>query len=285
MNMFLKERGHFLLKPLPLIIFFAILQLLVALPSHHLNFDEAIWQYIGRNWFRNGLVPYAGGVDNKSPLIFAIFGLSDKLFGVNYWFPRILGTVCQSAGIYYVYKIGKHVSGEQAALFSTTIYGLSLLWKSTDGASVSFTETYSVTFIIISFFYNLTSQNNRKFFISGLIAGLGFGFRFSAFFGIAAIFISSFRRDKRSVIFFSSGVVLTVILIAILFLLAGINLHEFLTYALADNFVSGSVTDHNLSWRVTNFMNGFFYSEIILFYPFVAAFFFLEKILISSLPG
>ena len=262
---------------MPLIIIFTILQLLVALLSNHLNFDEAMWQYIGRNWFRNGLVPYAGGVDNKSPLIFAVFGLSDKLFGVNYWFPRVLGTACQSAGIYYVYKIARHIATEQAALFSTTIYGLSLLWKSTDGTSVSFTETYAVTFIIISFYYNLTSQNNRKFFISGLIAGLGFGFRFSAFFGIAAIFISSFRRDKRSVIFFSSGVVLSVILIAILFLLAGINLHEFLTYALADNFVSGSVTDHNLLWRVTNFMNGFFYSEIILFYPFVAAFFLFQK--------
>ena len=274
--MFLKEPKRFLLRPLPLITFFTILQLSVAL-SNHLYFDEAMWQYIGRNWFRNGLVPYAGGVDNKSPLIFAVFGLSDKLFGVNYWFPRILGAVCQSAGLYYVYKIARHIANEQAALFSTTIYGLSLLWKSTDGASVSFTETYAVTFIIISFFYSLTSQNSRGFFISGLIAGLGFGFRFSAFFGIAAIFISSLRRNKSSAIFFSSGVLLCVLLIAGLFLLAGINLHDFLTYALTDNFGSGSVTDHNLSWRLTNFMNGFFYSELILFYPFVVAFFFFRK--------
>jgi Dolichyl-phosphate-mannose-protein mannosyltransferase len=275
--MLLKEPKHFLLKPFPLIIFFAILQLLVALPSDHLNFDEAMWQYIGRNWFRNGLVPYAGGVDNKSPLIFAVFGLSDKLFGVNYWFPRILGTVCQSAGIYYVYKIARHIANEQAALFSMTIYGLSLLWKSTDGASVSFTETYAITCIIISFFYGLTSQNRRGFFISGLIAGLGFGFRFSAFFGIITIFISSFRRDKNSAIFFFAGVLSSVVLIAALFLLAGISLHDFIRYALTDNFGAGSTTDYNLAWRLTNFMNEFFYSEIILFYPFVAAFFFIRK--------
>ena len=162
--MLLSEPKQFLLRPLPLVILFGILQLSVVLLSSHLNFDEAMWQYIGRSWFRNRLVPYSGGVDNKSPLMFAVFGLSDQLFGVNYWFPRILGAVFQSVGIYYVYKIARHIASEQAAIFSTTIYGLSLLWKSTDGASVSFTETYSVTFIIISFFYSLTSKKNKEFF-------------------------------------------------------------------------------------------------------------------------
>ncbi|MEP6950892.1 MAG: glycosyltransferase family 39 protein [Ginsengibacter sp.] len=275
--MLLREPGHLLSRPLPLIIFFTILQLIVVLPSAYLNFDESMWQYIGRNWFRNGLVPYAGGVDNKSPLIFAVFGLSDKLFGVNYWFPRIVGALCQSAGIYYVYKIARHIATEKAALLSTIIYGLSLLWKSTDGASVSFTETYAITCIIISFFYGLTSQNRRGFFISGLIAGLGFGFRISAFLGIAAIFISSFRRGKNSAIFFLGGVLSCVALIAALFLFAGINLHDFLRYALTDNFGPGSTTDHNLLWSLVNFMNEFFYSELILFYPFVAAFFFFRK--------
>lgn len=160
--MLLKEPKRFLLRPLPLIIFFTILQLLVVLLSNHLNFDEAMWQYIGRNWFRNGLVPYAGGVDNKSPLVFVVFGLSDKLFGVNYWFPRILGTACQSAGIYYVYKIARHIANEHAAVFSTTIYGFSLLWKSTDGASVSFTETYAITFIIITVPVGFSSQSKVR---------------------------------------------------------------------------------------------------------------------------
>jgi hypothetical protein len=68
-------------SPLQIIIVLALLQLLITLLTDGfvLSFDEAIWHYIGRNWFRFNLVPYAGGVDNKSPLIFAIFGLSDKL--------------------------------------------------------------------------------------------------------------------------------------------------------------------------------------------------------------
>src|SRR5579871_5354318 len=103
-----------------LMVLFFILQLIVAFFTyyHSLTFDEAMWQYIGRNWFRNGLVPYTGGVDNKSPMIFAIFGLSDKLFGVNYWFGRVLGALVQSVGIYYLYKLAKHIAGEQAGILA-----------------------------------------------------------------------------------------------------------------------------------------------------------------------
>jgi len=113
-----------------------------------LSFDESIWQYIGRNWFRFRLVPYAGGVDNKSPLIFMIYGFSDFLFSVNYWFPRLLAIVCQSIGIYFVYRITKHVAGKQSGMLAVTLYGLSLLWKSTDGKIVSLTQTYEITFLI-----------------------------------------------------------------------------------------------------------------------------------------
>src|SRR6476469_3160588 len=136
-------------QPLQLIILLTLLQLFIGLLSNNLTFthEEAMWQYIGRNWFRNGLAPYSGGVDNKSPLIFAIFGLSDKLFGVNFWFPRIIGTFCQSVGLYFVYKIAKHVAGGHAGVFAVTLYGLSLLWKNTGGSYVSFTETYAVMFI------------------------------------------------------------------------------------------------------------------------------------------
>src|SRR6185503_9226420 len=96
---------------LQLIVLLTLIQLFIALLTNGfaLSSDEAMWHYIGRNWFRNGLVPYSGGVDNHSPLIFAVFGLSDKLFGVNYWFPRLLGTLCQSVGVFYIYKSATHI--------------------------------------------------------------------------------------------------------------------------------------------------------------------------------
>jgi len=277
----LSKKGiwHFLLQPLQLIILLTLLQLFVALLSNNLTFthEEAMWQYIGRNWFRNGLAPYSGGVDNKSPLIFAIFGLSDKLFGVNFWFPRIIGTFCQSVGLYFVYKIAKHVAGEHAGVFAVTLYGLSLLWKNTGGSYVSFTETYAVMFIIIAFYCYITALKKKDLFISGILAGFGLGFRLSACFGIIAIFISAMRKNISSAILFSIGVLAGATAVAIFLSLSGINLHDFLTYGFTENFGAGSATDYNVLSRLQRFIETFFYSELILFYPFVIGYFFIRK--------
>ena len=60
-------------------------------------------------------------------------------------------------------------------------------------------------------------------------------------------------------------------------LFAGIDLHNLYTYTLADNFGSGSPTDHSLSWKIENFSNKFFFSGMILFYPLVMAYFIIKS--------
>jgi hypothetical protein len=274
-----KKGAWSFLKPLHLIILLTLIQLFIALLSNNLTFthEEAMWQYIGWNWFHNGLTPYSGGVDNKSPLIFAIFGLSDKLFGTNFWFPRLIGTFCQSVGLYFIYKIAKHIAGKLAGIFALTIYGLSLLWKNTGGSYVSFTETYAMMFIIISFYKCVTGVKKKDFFISGVLAGLGLGFRLSACFGILAIFISATRKSIGSAILFLTGVLAAATAVAIIFSISGIELRNFLIYGFTDNFGTGSATDYNASWRLERFMETFFYSELILFYPFVIGYFFISK--------
>src|SRR5436305_9251744 len=126
-----------------LMVFF-ILQLAVAflvIDGNTLNFDEAIWHYIGRNWFRFGLTPYSGGVDNKSPFMFMIYGLSDLLFGINYWFPRMLGAASQTVGIFFLFKIVERKCSRETGLIAISIYGLSLLWKATGGKYTSFSAS------------------------------------------------------------------------------------------------------------------------------------------------
>ncbi|MGZ3749766.1 MAG: glycosyltransferase family 39 protein [Mucilaginibacter sp.] len=265
--------------PLQIIAILTILQLLVTLltDGFALSFDEAMWQYIGRNWFRHDLIPYAGGVDNKSPLIFALFGLSDRLFGVNYWFPRVVGTLCQSIGIYYIYKIARHMEGKRAAMFAISFYGLSLLWHGTGGRYVSFTETYGMLFIILAVYRYVTGQDNKDFFISGLFAGIGFAFRISAVWGIIAILFFAARKSKINALLFCAGVVSSVFLLTIIGAFAGIDVNSLVTYALADNFGSGSTTDRSLMWKMVNFSDKFFYSELILFYPFVLGYFFIKR--------
>ncbi len=259
----------FTVSPLQLIIIMGALQLLVTLLTYGftLSFAEAMWHYIGRNWFRHGMTPYSGGVDNKSPLIFAVYGLSDLLFGVNYWFPRVLGVVVQCIGMFYVYKIALQVASKRAGMFAMLLYGLALMWKVTDGKLASVTQTYEITFIIISFYFLRKGEGRKDPFISGIIAGLGFGFRISACFGIFALFISSWKRSFKSALSFAAGVIIVCAALLIAARLAGIDIYELYFYGFADNFGSGSPTDHNLVWKMEQFAEDFINSEMILLYP------------------
>ena len=266
-------------KPWQLIAILAILQLLITFLNGSMTFssEESMWHYIGRNWIRNGLVPYSGGVDNKSPLIFLIFGISDWLFGVSIWFPRIIGILIQSMGIYYLFKIVKYLAGSRAGFIAISLYGLSLLWKSTGGRHVSFTETYAVAAIIISFYYFLVAENFKSYFISGLLAALAIGFRLSACFGTCAILVSSIRRGGKQGLSFLLGLLSGLVLLVLIFSLAGINLNDLYIHAFADNFGSGSTTDHSLSWKVETFINTFFHDEILLFYAPVIGYFLIQR--------
>ncbi|HEY8930222.1 MAG TPA: glycosyltransferase family 39 protein [Mucilaginibacter sp.] len=261
------------------IILLTALQLFIALltDGFALSQDEGMWHYIGRNWFRNRLVPYSGGADNKSPLFYALFGLSDKLFGVNYWFPRVVGTLCQSLGLWFLYKTARLLAGRQAGILTISFYGLSVLWKSVDGKFVSYDETYEVTFIIASFYFLLGAKNKQGDFISGFLAAIGLCFRLTAIFGIGALFTSAIRKKGFAALSFSAGGLAGVLSGLLAAHLAGINLRDLYTFMLADNFGAGSTTDHGLIFRTIQFCNLFFFSEVILFYPLLIAYLFISK--------
>jgi hypothetical protein len=267
------------ITPLHLILLMGVLQLVFTLLSDGfvLSFDEALWAYIGRNWFRHGLVPYSGGVDSQSPLFFALFGLSDKLFGVNYWFPRVVGTVCQTIGLYYLYKIANRFAGKQAGMLAITFYGLSVLWHAAGGKYVSYTETYEVMFTIIAIYYFIKAESKGELLIVGLIAGVGLVCRISAFFVIAAIFCVSLYQHKFKAVFFCAGVILSYGVFLGIWALLGIDLHNMYIYDFADNFNSGSPYDHGFIWKLQQFSDKFLYTEIIQFYPLVIAYFLIKK--------
>ena len=265
--------------PIRLLVLFIVLQLAVTLLTNGftLYFDEAIWHYIGRNWFRHGLVPYTGGVDNKSPLIFAIYGLSDRLFGVNYWFPRVLGTGCQAVGLWYVYKLAGRLAGKQTGMLAMQLYGLSLLWHATNGKYVSLTETYEATGIILAVYLFLTSEKKGGWFLSGMAAAAGCAFRLTGLFGVAAIGLYSGWRRRVQGMFFVLGFVSGILLLAGAALMAGIHLSDFVLYGIRDNFGAHSPTDHPLSWKADQLADKFFYSEMVLLYPGAIAYVLLKK--------
>lgn len=269
----------FTITPVRLVILLALLQLLVALFTNSLTLthEESMWHYIGRNWFRHGLVPYTGGVDNKSPLIYFIFGWSDRLFGVNYWFPRLLGTIVEATGVYYLFKLARHLAGDRAGLFAISVYGLSLLWRTTGGKLVSFTETYTCTAVIISFYYTIAAKKNRDYFISAVFAGIALAFRLTSCFGILAILLVVLRQKRSAIWVFAGGVLLSLFLAVLAAFLAGIDLSSVYYYMVTDNFGAGSTTDHSWAWKMDLFSANFFNSEMVIFYPFVTAYVLIKK--------
>ena len=223
------------------------------------------------------MIPYQGGVDNKSPLIFLIFGVSDWFFGINYWFPRLLGVAVQSLGIYFLYKIAAKTINKQAAIFAMSFYGLSLIWRSTGGKYVSYTETYALTFTLMAVYFSVVCNSNRKVLLGGLFAGLGIGFRLTAIFGILPMLLFIFKRNRKSGVIYLTGVMTSIGALLFFSGIAGISPNDLLFFGVIDNFGSGSATSHTLAWKAQRFSEGFFYSEIILFYPAVICYFFLVR--------
>lgn len=266
-------------SPLQILLVITLLQLVVCLFTNGftLSFDESMWHYIGRNWLRHGMVPYSGGIDNKSPLIFLIYGISDFLFGVNYWFPRVLGTLVQSAGIYFLYLLAAHLEGKRAGIWVMSIYGLSLMWRSTDGKYPSLTETYAITLLLIAFYKYLVSIHRKDFFFSGMIAALALGFRITAIFGITAVCISGLRKNRVGQIIFCTGILTGICVLILLAIAAGIDPAEYLKFGVTENFGTGSITERSFSWRLQSFLTGFFNPEMILFYIPLAGYFLVKK--------
>lgn len=256
-----------------------ILQIAIALLTDGfcLSFDEAMWHYIGSNWLRHGLAPYAGGVDNKSPLIFAIFGFSDRLFGVNYWFPRVLASICEAVGLFYIYKIARYVANHRTGVIAVSIYGLSLLWHDTGGKYVSYTETYEVLFVIVAFYRFFTAKEKKDIFAAGLLIGIAIAFRITAVFATLLILINCFRKDKSYAGIFLVGAVASVFGLIILAIISGINPESMFTNMFLDNLNSGSAADHSLSWKLHNFADKFIWSSMPLFYPLVLGYLFIKR--------
>jgi hypothetical protein len=266
-------------QPAWLILIFAILQLLIALlvDGFILSFDESVWHYIGRSWFRYGLTPYTGGIDNKSPFIFAIYGLSDRLFGVNYWFPRVLGTACQCLSLWYLYKVARHLAGKEAGLWALQIYGFILMWNISNGKYPSYTETYEVTCVIISFYVFLTAKQRYRLFLGGALAALGVAFRLTGVISVFALGLASLRRRLTDVLVFALGFLVGIAVLAGIMMLCGIRLSDFIFYGFLDNLVAGSLTDHPMHEKVKRFTEMFWFSELVLLYPGVVAYLLMGK--------
>lgn len=265
------------MKARHLVLIFALLQVAIALLTDSGTFthEESMWHYIGRNWFRFGMTPYEGGVDNKSPLIFAVFGLSDLLSGINFWFPRLMGTAVEAVGVFYLYKIALNISGEnkKLATVATTVYGLTVLWPETGGKYVSFTETYAVALMIMAVYYYLSATQNKRFFVAGLLAGFAAGWRLSAAFSALAVSEHALFNKRKGLPSFIAGMAVSIVSLLVVAWMAGIEWRQLWQFMVSENVGQGSTTDHSFAWKRDSFLQLFASPAMWLFYPLIILWF------------
>ena len=127
-----------------IIIFFL---LLIASFNGDMGNDEGMWNYIGRVWI-NGIPPYTGAVDGKPPGIFMLFVISNFLFGVNFWFLRILGILAIVMTSILIYLIGRQLYNPLAGTLAMIIFGFTMAWGLMDGVYTAQIESFMILFII-----------------------------------------------------------------------------------------------------------------------------------------
>lgn len=104
----------------------------VALSNAHLTGDEYAWLLLAREWIHHNAELYVSIVDNKGPVLIALYGIATLFVGYEELVTALLGAVCIIVSAWCCVKLRKSVSGVDSfsiivILASPTLYGGTLL--------------------------------------------------------------------------------------------------------------------------------------------------------------
>ncbi|MEI6347760.1 MAG: glycosyltransferase family 39 protein [Bacteroidota bacterium] len=272
-----KSSYKILSSPLFIVLFLFTIFVLISF-NRVMNNDEGMWSYIGRIWSDNGIAPYLGAVDNKTPGIFEIYAISNLLFGVNVFFVRWLGVALLLLSSFIIYLIAKKLHSRLAGVISMYIFGLSMTWELMDGAYSSQTESFMVFFSVLAFYFVIKAKEKQNGFFWIILAGISMGFAI-AFKQIAVttmvallffyLVFSAKNKAKKSVlfgvIFLVFGVVISTIISVIPLLLSGVSFNDYFDGAWL--ILSNSASSAPSVVRLNGFIHLWLNSRIVIFYP------------------
>lgn len=157
--------------------------------------DEAIWNYVAHAWLRFGLPPYLGTVENKTPGIFFLFAVSNRLAGVNFWLPRLLGILSSALTCLGIYAIGRRLSGRAVGLLAMLLYGLTTASPIMDAPFTAQTETFMLAFSVLAAYLLVTTRQAASLrahlpaiFFAGCSLGAAIAFKQTAVITAAGLF-------------------------------------------------------------------------------------------------
>jgi hypothetical protein len=279
---------NLLINPSAILVFLFVILLFNSLIPL-LNYDEYLWSYIGRIWNRNGIPPYLGAVENKTPGIFIVYAVSDFLFESNIFFVRIVGVIATLISTWYLFKICTKLHSKLAGVFSMYVFGLTMCWFLLDGSYFAHTEVFMVLFSILGFYFIIQYENDKKInqhlFLAGLCIGIAISFKqiaLTTFVALLLFYIAfkanrfSIKNKIKGIVLYSLGCLTSISISILILYFNNVTLHNYLDGAWIILINSGSkVLD--IKTHFFNFYNKLIVSRFLIFYFFIILFLFQRE--------
>ena len=254
------------------------------------NYDENLWSYIGRIWNRNGIPPYTGAVENKTPGIFFLYAVSDFLFESNILFIRLIGVISTLISTWALYKICVKLHTKLAGVFCMYIFGLSMNWYLFCGSYFAHTEVFMIMFSIIGFYLIMKCRDieNMKWylFLGGVSVGIAISFKQIAittflalilFFLMYSVIGFSIKDKLKGIVFLFLGCLTSISLSYFILYFNDVSFYDYFEGAWLILLNSGSKAP-NFKAYFDNFWNHLIVTKFIIFYLFIVLFLFQKEL-------
>ena len=162
--------------------------------------NEAIFACVGNVWFRHGGLPYQDAMENKTPGVFCVFGLSWLLLHSPFLVPRLASSACAAATAVLIGWLGARLFCRAAGLAGGLAFGvLSAVFFTPAAQSEAFMLPGTVAAICLTW-HSCTAgaAPGRSALAAGIVAGLGFLFKQVACAALCASILAAMAcRDLR----------------------------------------------------------------------------------------
>ncbi len=251
-----------------LFVLFAIL--LVLLPTCPLNSpyaqrDSGVFLYAG--WrILNGRIPYVDFWDHKPPIIFYINALGLALSDNSRWGVWMIELISLFIAAYLGYRLILKLFGQYAAMVSTFIWLLALVFLLLNG---NLTEEYALPlqFATLYLFYLSRHDKRRilRYFIIGVLGGIAFFTKQTSigvwlaiiiYLGFAGIKNREIKKSMGEILIIVLGGLLVSIIICTYFYINH-ALYEFWNSAFVYNYYFSTQKVSEFSVRLKNFIEIF----------------------------
>lgn len=252
-NIRISDRAYFLASAL---LFAVVIFGLVFITSTLLSSEWATYDmqrfYAMAQVIVNGATPYLDYQDPKPPLIFFTLAiptlLEQKVLG-----GLLLVGACNFVSAILIMAMGWKLYGRFSGMLAGLLFSLNIAWA--QGYFV-LTEPFALTFILLSTYVLVFTDNKWKYLLSGVCAGIGIGFKQYALILIPLLLFYMLRKKELN----KAPWLVAGILIPLIIMFGAIFLHYgmsagaaslYWSFGVADSYVTeadmGSVSSYKAS--------------------------------------